>query len=341
MDKGLWLGDESETVGLPGAVHAQRHCGSVNNYFLPVGLLLALVVAVLAPTPGALLHQAGLVPWMVVIIFLVNGYQVDLKNLPRAGRAAKASVVAIAISLLLSPLIGLATVSLLELPADVALGLVVMATVPPTLSSGIVMTQVAGGNVPKALFLTILLNLIGVLSVPFMLQFALGSAGLVSISPWSVLIQLILLVLLPFALGALTRRVAGAGASGHWLLRYLPSSCVIATVWVSASASSGMLKAFDIGLLLLILAGALLIHGTLLLLCYLARYLYRPDYAEWQALLFTASQKTLPIALGLLAMISPTIGAAMVACLVFHFLQLFLDSAIASLMARGSAVRAA
>ena len=73
----------------------------MNSYFLPVGLLLALVVAVLAPTPGALLHRAGLVPWMVVIIFLVNGYQVDLKKLPRAGRAAKASVVAIAISLLL------------------------------------------------------------------------------------------------------------------------------------------------------------------------------------------------------------------------------------------------
>ena len=159
------MGDESETVGLPGALHAQRHCGSVNSYFLPVGLLLALIVAVLAPTPGALLQQAGLVPWMVVIIFLVNGYQVDLKKLPRVGRAAKASVVAIAISLLLSPLIGLATVSLFELPADVALGLVVMATVPPTLSSGIVMTQVAGGNVPKALFLTILLNLIGVLSL--------------------------------------------------------------------------------------------------------------------------------------------------------------------------------
>ena len=330
--------DEPDTVGFPGTAYAQCHCGSVSGYFLPIGLLLALLVAVLAPTPGALLHQAGLVPWMVVIIFLVNGYQVDLKRLPRAGPAARASLVAMVISLLLGPLLGLATVSLFELPADVALGLVVMATVPPTLSSGIVMTQVAGGNVPKALFLTILLNLIGVLSVPFMLQFVLGSAGLVSISPWSIFRQLILLVLLPFVLGAVIRRLAGSGAAGHWLLRYLPSSCVITTVWVSASASSGMLKAFDIRMLLLILAGALLIHGALLLLCYLARYLYRPEYGEWLALLFTASQKTLPIALGLLAMISQNTGAAMVACLVFHFLQLFLDSVIASRIARNPAV---
>ena len=36
------MGDESETVGLPGALHAQRYCGSVKSYFLPVVLLLTL-----------------------------------------------------------------------------------------------------------------------------------------------------------------------------------------------------------------------------------------------------------------------------------------------------------
>ena len=106
--------DEPDTVGFPGTAYAQCHCESVSGYFLPIGLLLALLVAVLAPTPGALLHQAGLVPWMVVIIFLVNGYQVDLKRLPRAGAAARASLVAVVISLLLGPLLGLATVSLFE-----------------------------------------------------------------------------------------------------------------------------------------------------------------------------------------------------------------------------------
>ena len=307
----------------------------MNSYFLPVGLLLALIVAVLAPTPGALLHQGGLVPWMVVIIFLVNGYQVDLKKLPRAGRAAKASVVAIAISLLLSPLIGLATVSLLELPADVALGLVVMATVPPTLTAGIVMTRVAGGNVPKALFLTILLNLVGVFTIPFMLQLTLGSAGLFTISPLPMFKQLVLLVLVPFGIGAILRAII-RGSSRHWLLSYLPSACVLATVWVSASASSDMLKELDAGSLLLILSGAFGIHASLLLLCYVSRYLYRPEHGEWLALLFTASQKTLPIALGVLVLMDQTIGAAMVVCIIFHFLQLLIDSMIASRMGRFS-----
>jgi len=304
----------------------------MNKYFLPIGLLLALLVALIEPVPGTLLHRMDLVSWMVVTIFLVNGYQVDLKRLPRAARVVQASIVAVLISLLLSPLIGLAIVSLLALPNDIAMGLVVMATVPPTLTSGIVMTQLAGGNAPKALFLTILLNLVGVFSIPFMLQLTLGGAGLVEVSPFPMFKQLVLLVLVPFGLGALIRSFVRE-PSRHWFLRYLPSACVIATVWVSASASSGTLKTLDSGLLLLVLIGAFLIHGALLLLCYLARYLYRPGRDEWLALLFTASQKTLPIALGVLALIEPTIGAAMVACIVFHFLQLFIDSMIASRMA--------
>ena len=142
----------------------------MNSYFLPVGLLLALLIAWLAPDPGAMLQRLGFIPWMVVTIFLINGYQTRFKELPRGRRILSASIIAILISLLISPLIGLAVVSSVSLPIGAAMGLVVMATVPPTLSSGIVMTGIAGGNVAKALFLTILLNLVGVFTVPFLLQ---------------------------------------------------------------------------------------------------------------------------------------------------------------------------
>jgi sodium/bile acid cotransporter 7 len=305
----------------------------MNSYFLPAGLLLALTMAMFEPAPGRVLYEIGLVPWMVVTIFLVNGYQIDLTQLPRASRVLRASIVGVVISLLISPLIGLAVVALFSMPADIALGMVVMATVPPTLTAGIVMTRVAGGNAAKALFLTILLNLVGVFTIPFMLQLTLGSAGLVSISPLPMFKQLVLLVLVPFIFGAALRSFIRA-PSIQWLLRFLPSSCVIATVWVSASASSDMLKGLDPGSLLLVLAGAFGIHGALLLLCWVSRFIYRPEHGEWLALLFTASQKTLPIALGVLALIDQAVGVAIVCCIIFHFLQLLIDSMIASRMAR-------
>jgi len=305
----------------------------MNSYFLPIGLLLALLIAWLVPDPGAMLQRLGLIPWMVVTIFLINGYQTRFKELPRGRKILSASIIAILISLLISPLIGLAVVSAVSLTTGAAMGLVVMATVPPTLSSGIVMTGIAGGNVAKALFLTILLNLIGVFTVPFMLQLTLDSVGIISISPLPLLTQLILIVLIPFLVGMSLKWVAHI-PSRHWFLRYLPSSCVIATVWMSVSASADTMKELDLQLLLLIVVGAIAVHGALLLLCWLSRYLYRPDRGEWIALLFTVSQKTLPVAVGVLAAMNQPIGLAMVACIVFHFLQLFIDSIIASRMGR-------
>lgn len=301
----------------------------MKNYFLPIGLLLAFLLAWLDPRPGIVLHQLGLMPWMVIIIFLINGYQTNLKQLPRGRGVITGAMVGISISLLISPFVGLAVASVIALPIGAVLGLVVMATVPPTLSSGIVMTQIAGGNVPKALFLTILLNLVGIFTIPFMLHLTLESIGVISISPWPLLQQLILIVLIPFLVGMLLKLVINI-PPGYWLLKYLPSLCVVGTVWMSVSASADTLREINLLLLLLLVVGAFAVHGTLLLLCWVSRYIYRPEPGEWRALLFTASQKTLPVAIGVLAALGEPIGLAMVACIVFHFLQLFLDSIIAS-----------
>lgn len=304
----------------------------MNSYFLPVGLLLAFVIAWFQPQPGTLMQQWGLIPWMVVVIFLVNGYQTDLKALPRGRSILFAAAIGFVISLLISPFIGLAAVSTLPLPVGAAIGIVVMATVPPTLSSGIVMTGIAGGNVVKALFLTVVLNLIGVFTIPYMLHLTLGGAGVVDISPLPMLRQLVMLVLVPFVLGMLAKRLIAAPLS-PWL-KQVPTLCVIGTVWMSVSASVDTLRVLNVELMLSIGVAALIVHGLLLLLCWAARYLYRPSRSEWIALLFPVAQKTLPVAIGVLAAMNEPLGLALVACILFHFLQLFIDSMIASRLGR-------
>lgn len=307
----------------------------MNPYFLPTGLLLAFALSWLLPAPGLALQQAGLIPWMVVIIFLVNGYQTLIGGIPFSGALLRSALSAILISLLISPFLGQAIALLLALPAGAAVGLVVTATVPSTLSSGIVMTQLAGGDGVKALFLTILLNLLGVFTIPFLLPLVLNNVGSIELSPWPLLEKLILIVLVPFLLGMMGRRVIQRSPR-HWLIRYLPSSCVIATVWMSVSASSQTLQEISPTLLVVIVAASLLLHGTLLLLCLASRKLLASERGEWIALLFTASQKTLPVAVGVLAALNQPVGVALVVCILFHFLQLFVDSMLASRLARAA-----
>ncbi|WP_260291529.1 bile acid:sodium symporter [Sedimenticola hydrogenitrophicus] len=309
----------------------------MNGYFLPVGLLLAFLTAWLAPAPGMALQAMGMIPWMVVTIFLINGYQTVLSQMPLSGKLWSTALIAILINLLISPFLGLATATLLALPAGAALGLIVTATVPATLSSGIVMTQLAEGDRFKALFLTILLNLLGVFTIPFLLPVVLENVGDLTLSPWPLLQQLLIIVLIPFVTGMLGRRIIQLPPR-HWLIRYLPSSCVVLTVWMSVSASSDTLREISLSLIGSMIAAALLLHGALLLLCLGSRRINRPERAEWIALLFTASQKTLPVAVGVLVALNQSVGVALVACILFHFLQLFVDSMLAARLAR-SAVR--
>lgn len=305
----------------------------MNSYFLPAGLVVAFIVAWLAPEPGRVLDQWGLIPWMVVIIFLVNGYQTRLRRIPTGKSLFVTALMAIAINLLLSPFIGFVLVTVSGLPDDAALGLVVMASVPATLSSGIVMTQLAGGDGVKALALTILLNLSGVFILPLTLQVTLGSSGIVDLSPWALLMQLIRIVLVPFVIGMFLRRIEMLNLNPV-LLKYIPSLCVISTFWMSMSSSTDTLKVVSAGLLLTILLCSGAVHGILQALCWGARRIYQVERAEWLALLFTASQKTLPVAIGVLTAMDHAVGIAIVACILFHFLQLFWDALLASHMTK-------
>ncbi|MCB1850453.1 MAG: bile acid:sodium symporter [Gammaproteobacteria bacterium] len=309
----------------------------MNSYFLPTGLLLAFAVAWLLPEPGQVLDQWGLIPWMVVIIFLINGYQARLSQIPKNRSLILTAFLAIVINLLISPFIGLFLVTLTSLSHGAAVGLVVMSAVPATLSSGIVMTQLAGGDGVKALAFTILLNLCGVFIVPVTLKATLGFAGIVELSPMAMLLQLIQIVLLPFFFGMLLRRTEKLRRNPQ-LLRYAPSLCVITTVWMSASSSSSALREISAVSLVLILLCAGAVHGILQLLCWGSRYCYRVDRSESLAMLFTASQKTLPVAIGVLAVMDTPAGPALVACILFHFLQLIWDALLAARMARGGSL---
>jgi sodium/bile acid cotransporter 7 len=307
----------------------------MSGYFLPLGLVSALLVSLILPGPGRQLDQWGVIPWMVVIIFVVNGYQIRLRQIPRAGTLLSTAAVAVTINLLLSPWIGYLLAHLLELPQEAALGLVVMAAVPATLSSGIVMTQLAGGDALAALFLTVLLNLVGVFVLPLTLQATLGGIGMVDLSPWLLLRQLILIVLLPFVLGMLIRRTAWFEVPAP-VLKFLPSSCVIATVWMSLSSSTENIADVSLSLLSQVALASMLVHLLLQLLCWASRRFYRVTRAESLALLFTASQKTLPVAIGVLTTMEQPVGVAILVCILFHFLQLFWDAVLAARCARGT-----
>lgn len=301
----------------------------MKSLFLPLGLIVSFLIAWGLPEPGRYLKEFGLIPWMVVTIFLVNGYQTNLNELPKSRRFAKALLAGAVLSLLISPIIGLGVTELLALPAGIALGIIVKATVPPTLSTCIVMTQLSGGYPLWALVITVVLNILGVFSIPIILGLMLEGAINVDIEVFTLLQTLVMIVLIPFLIGIAAKYIASLDPQTT-LLQYLPSTCIIMTVWMALSESSTLFQTLQITTLFKIAAATLLIHFSLMFLSYLTSQMLSLEPQARLAMMFTLSQKTLPVAISVLAALEVPISEAVLACVLFHFLMLFVDSLLAS-----------
>ena len=299
----------------------------MKTYFLPVGLFISLCISLVFPEPGVYLKDIGLIPWCMIIIFFVNGYQTHLKEFPRDSAFLYTLFATGVICLIISPIIGLLTASALQLSVGLTLGLLVTSVVPSTLSTCIVMTNLAGGRGTWALMMTVVINIVGVFSIPFMLGISASENIDFYVDPVDLLQTLILLVLCPLILGFFIKNLFNISPQQPFF-NYLPSAMVICAVWISLSDSAHMLYDLSILCFIKIALASVLVHFGLMLIAILAAHYLPIDNAAKVAMVLTASQKTLPVAVSILAILEQNVGEAILFCVLFHFIQLFADAAL-------------
>ena len=297
--------------------------------FLPVGMLVAVALAFIVPDPGIWFKGLKLNNWLIIAIFLVCGWQTTA-DLKFDRKFLLVFVTGALITLIAAPFAGWGIAKGFHLDPLSAAGLMVIAAMPPTLSSGVVMTGTAGGNTLLAMTVTIGYSFIGVFILPVILPLVLPEGTEIVVKPWKMLLDLALLVILPAVIGVglrlLTKKKLPSWG-GH-----IPSLCVILLVWGFFSAASADMLKFPIGTLLAAAAGSLLLHVALMAGMWYGSALFKADVPERKAMLFTGASKTLTIALATLSIIGAS-GTAVIPCMVFYFLQMLIDSALAGKMA--------
>ena len=228
---------------------------------------------------------------------------------------------------------GSADVATIAIPASFTLvmtGLIVMACVPPTLSSGIVMTETAEGNIMLGVMMTVFYNLLGVLTMPIVVTWTLASKTDIDTNPLKMFLQLLLLVVLPFAIGYGLKKLLKRKMPS--ICGYIPSTCVILLILSFFSSANAQFKAYPVKVLLLAVAAGLLMRIGLMLMLWFGGKLTKMNLADRKAAIFTAGSKTLTIALAILAILDIGDGPAVIPCMVFYFLQSMIDSALAGKM---------
>ena len=143
---------------------------------LPCMILLALILGLLVPGPGRLLAEPQLdlgdlgemtiaSSLFIIIIFLVQGMSIHTKEITNLRKQLSPILYGIPAILGFTALIGFIPLAFPLANPDYSAGLAVMLCNPTTVSTGVILTEKAGGLVSLSITLTVITNLLGVVCV--------------------------------------------------------------------------------------------------------------------------------------------------------------------------------
>ncbi|MGA9659400.1 MAG: bile acid:sodium symporter family protein, partial [Asticcacaulis sp.] len=279
-----------------------------------IGMLAAIALAALWPTPGAqggFLHPELLTKVGVALIFFLNGAMLSFGALRDGVMKWRLHVIIQASTFLYFPLLGLLFLTALDhltpfkISFELRLGFFFLCAIPSTVSSSVAMTSAAHGNVPVAVFNATLSSLIGIVLTPLWMGLLLTSHGQ-ALDISGVFVDLSLWMVLPLVMGQLMRPWIGAWLKQHkkWA-QGVDRGTILLLVYTSFcdSFARGIWSRTEPATLILVALAALSLFFMVLLslwaLC--DRFHIAPDYRS--AVVFCGTKKSLAAGVPMAALI--------------------------------------
>jgi sodium/bile acid cotransporter 7 len=267
-------------------------------------------------------------------IFFCSGLILKREEIRAGLKDIRGASIALVIIFVVAPLTAY-MIGSLPLDPAVRVGLFLVSVMPTTMSSGVVMTGAAGGNIAHALLITVLANSLSIVTIPFSLALLLETAESLPIDKARMIIQMALLVLLPLMLGLFLRPKKGVLLAT--LQRGIPvlNQCLIlAIVWMGVSDARATVLSGG-GQVFIILLIAFVFHAVLLVAAYLAIRVFHIPRGRLESVLFMGGQKTLPLSVLIQVKLFPQYGMALAFCVFHHFIHLMMDGYLVGRLNRG------
>tara|TARA_A100001035_G_scaffold267095_1_gene250727 strand:- start:163 stop:1011 length:849 start_codon:yes stop_codon:yes gene_type:complete len=150
-------------------------------------------------------------PISLALIMLALGMGLTIQDFTRVIKQPGDFIVGLICQLVFLPIIAFALVFILDVPVELAVGLMIIAAAPGGVTSNI-LTKFANGDVALSISLTAVISLLSILTVPFIIfksiDFLNASTNTNEISMIGIAIKMFLVVTLPVILGMIIRRFA-------------------------------------------------------------------------------------------------------------------------------------
>jgi len=274
---------------------------------------------------------------LIFIIFIISGLLIESDQIKAGIQDIKSTVLALAVIIIIAP-IAAGLICLLPLETGVAIGLFIVAVMPTTLSSGIVMTGTAGGNMAHALLITILSNFIGIFSIPVILSILLSSLDQqkeLMIDRGAIFFKLIILVLFPLMIGIVSKAVVfKTGQLGQFKLQVVNQWMIIGVVFIALSGVKQVIlgSGLSVFYILVLVSG---FHLMLLGSCFLLVSFFGVEKGRYESIFFMGSQKTLALSAMIQVTYFSEFGTALLVCVLHHIVHLMMDGYLSTSMNNG------
>lgn len=265
-------------------------------------LLGAIVLASILPVRGMaaeVLSVAGTLA--VALLFFLHGAALSRQQIIEGAAHWRLHIVITALTFVFFPLAvlpihGLSGVIPQWIPPDLGLGFLYLGVLPSAVSSSIAYTALAKGNVPAAICSAAASNVFGMMLTPFLLILLVSTSGSGSFPVVDALVDIILQLLLPFAVGHALRPWLGGFLARHESLASRYDQCVIWLIVYSAFSHSVVSGLWDDLAARAILLTIVLCFVLLVLFMAVARLVVRRlgfSLADEAAVVFCGSKKSL------------------------------------------------
>ncbi|XVF41321.1 hypothetical protein PTKIN_Ptkin01aG0271200 [Pterospermum kingtungense] len=319
--------------------------------FLPLALIGGVAFGLANPTLGCLADKYYLSKFSTFGIFIISGLTLRSDAIGAAAKAWPVGLFGLCSILLFTPYFSRLILQIPLQPQEFVTGLAIFSCMPTTLSSGVALTQLAGGNAALALAMTVISNMLGILIIPFSISKFIADGVGVSVPTAQLLKSLILTLLVPLIIGKVLRESLRELADFIDKNRKLASkiSAVFLSLvpWMQVSRSRSLLLMVKPAAFVVAIAMGTLLHLILLAFNALAlRSLStgsggsKSIFAEKEnalAALLVASQKTLPVMVAVVEQLGGAFGESgllVLPCVAAHIIQIILDSFLVNIWLR-------
>lgn len=305
-------------------------------------LFIMVILASFVPVSGQAAEVfSSITTVAIAILFFLHGAKLSREAVVEGLMHWKLHTLVFAFTFALFPIIGLLAKPVLVplLGQELYWGFLFMCFLPSTVQSSIAFTSVAQGNVAGAVCSASFSNIVGMFITPVLVAFFILGQSQHGFDPTSSIMQITLLLLVPFILGQILRPwvfpqmkkmpeiVKIFDQSSILMVVYGAfSSAVVAGLWHQVSLTT---------LLLLIIACSVLLTLVMLLALFVPRWIGF-DKADQKTIFFCGSKKTLAsgVPMAQILFISQPIGMIVLPIMIFHQIQLMVCGIVANMWSK-------